>query len=132
MENEVLIQQNRGQQASTRCRLYPYEPLIDELHESLVRLGLQPFPLPMGIKLPQDYTQTEAPVMLENFDGFPDPTDSKADGQTMALRPALKNKNVTLLDASLCLKTTDGLSGKRVTTVHADSKRREDNFKCRL
>ena len=100
----------------------PYEPLIDELHESLVRLGLQPFPLPMGIKLPQDYTQTEAPVMLENFDGFPDPTDSKADGQTMALRPALKNKNVTLLTYAYVEKLSTDLSGKRVTTVHTDIK----------
>jgi choline dehydrogenase-like flavoprotein len=100
----------------------PYEPLIEELHESLVHLGLKPFPLPMGIKLPQDYTQTEAPVMLENFDGFPDPTDSKADGQTMALRPALKNKDVTLLTYAHVDKLGTDKSGKRVTTVHADVK----------
>jgi choline dehydrogenase-like flavoprotein len=73
----------------------------------------------MGIKLPQDYTQTEAPVMLENFDGFPDPTDSKADGQTMALRPALKNKNVTLLTNAYVDKLGTDKSGTRITTVHA-------------
>src|SRR5206468_6475343 len=100
----------------------PYEPLIEELNENLVQLGLQPFPLPMGIKLPQDYTQTEAPVMLENFDGFPDPTDSKADGQTMALRPALKNKNVTLLTHAYVEKLGTDKTGKRITTVHADVK----------
>ncbi|HRH60550.1 MAG TPA: GMC family oxidoreductase, partial [Chitinophagaceae bacterium] len=96
-----------------------FEPLIRDLDEKLVQLGLQPFPLPMGIKLPQDYTETEAPVVLENFDGFPDPTDSKADGQTMALRPALKNKNVTLLTHAYVEKLDTDASGKRVTKVHA-------------
>ncbi|CAN5834544.1 GMC family oxidoreductase [soil metagenome] len=97
-----------------------YEPLIKDLNKNLEQLGLQPFPLPMGIKLPQDYTQTEAPVMLENFDGFPDPTDSKADGQTMALRPALKNKNVTLLTHAYVEKLDTDASGMRVSKVHAD------------
>lgn len=99
-----------------------YEPLIKDLNESLKRVGLQPFPLPMGIKLPQDYTETEAPVMLENFDGFPDPTDSKADGHTMALRPALKNKNVTLITHAYVEKLDTDASGMHVTKVHADVK----------
>lgn len=96
-----------------------YEPLIKELNENLEQLGLQPFPLPMGIKLPQDFTQTESPVMLENFDGFPDPTDSKADGHTMALRPALKNKNVTLITHAYVEKLDTDARGKRVSKVHA-------------
>jgi choline dehydrogenase-like flavoprotein len=94
-----------------------YEPLIKDLDKKLKSLGLKPFPLPMGIKLPQDYTETESPVVLENFDGFPDLTDSKADGQVMCLRPALKNRNVTLLTHAYVEKLeTDG-SGKKVTKV---------------
>jgi choline dehydrogenase-like flavoprotein len=73
----------------------------------------------MGIRLPQDFTQTESPVNLENFDGFPDPTDSKADGHTMALRPALKNKNVTLITHANVEKLDTDASGKRVSKVHA-------------
>jgi choline dehydrogenase-like flavoprotein len=96
-----------------------YEPLIKELNENIEQIGLQPFPLPMGIKLPQDFTQTESAVMLENFDGFPDPTDSKADGHTMALRPALKNKNVTLITHAYVEKLDTDASGKRVNKVHA-------------
>jgi len=99
-----------------------YEPLIKELNENLEQIGLRPFPLPMGIRLPQDYTETEAPVMLENFDGFPDPTDSKADGQVMALRPALKNKNVTLLTQAYVEKLDTDVTGRRITKVYADVK----------
>src|SRR6266487_2169332 len=99
-----------------------YEPIIADLNKKLQQLGLEPFPLPMGVRLPQDYTQTEAPVMLENFDSFPDLTDSKADGQVMALRPALMNKNVTLLPHAYVEKLDTDVSGKRVTKVIADVK----------
>ena len=97
----------------------PYEPLIEDLNNKLKQIGLKPFPLPMGIRLPQDYSKTEAPVMLENFDGFPDPTDSKADGQVVALRPALKNKNVTLLTHAYVEKLETNTAGTSVTKVIA-------------
>jgi choline dehydrogenase-like flavoprotein len=100
----------------------PYEQLIKDLEKNMHQLGLQPFPLPMGVRLPQDYTETEAPVMLENFDGFPDLTDSKADGQVMCLRPALQNKNVTLLTHAYAEKLLTGADGKKVTKVLADVK----------
>lgn len=95
----------------------PYEPLIQDLDSKLKQLGLQPFPLPMGIRLPQDFTETESPVLLENFDGFPDPTDSKADGQVTCLRPALKNKNVTLLTYAYAEKLITDPTGTKVTEV---------------
>jgi|SoiMethySBSTD1v2_1073268.scaffolds.fasta_scaffold07466_7 choline dehydrogenase-like flavoprotein len=97
----------------------PYEPLILDLEEKMQQVGLRPFPLPMGVKLPQDYTATEAPVVLENFDGFPDPTDSKADGQVMCLRPALKNKNVTLMTEAYVEKLLTDPLGQRVVAAIA-------------
>ncbi|MEO7767088.1 MAG: GMC family oxidoreductase, partial [Ferruginibacter sp.] len=100
----------------------PYEPLIEDLNAKMEQIGLRPFPLPMGVRLPQDFTQTEAPVMLENFDGFPDPTDSKADGHVMALRPALQCKNVTLMTHAYVEKLGTDESGKRVSKVYVDVK----------
>jgi len=96
-----------------------YEPVIADLNNKLQQVGLKPFPLPMGVRLPQDYTQTEAPVLLENFDGFPDPTDSKADGQVVALRPALLNKNVTLLTHAYVEKLDTDPTGTKITKVVA-------------
>jgi choline dehydrogenase-like flavoprotein len=75
--------------------------------------------LPMGVKLPQDYTSTQAPVVLSNFDGFPDPTDSKADGDVMALRPALKNGNVILLTHAYVEKLETDAAGSKVAKVVA-------------
>ncbi|MGK2864311.1 MAG: hypothetical protein ACSLE0_20435, partial [Chitinophagaceae bacterium] len=100
----------------------PYEPLIRDLEKKLHGLGLKPFPLPMCVRLPQDYTETESPVVLENFDGFPDPTDSKADGQVMCLRPALKNKNVTLLTHACVERLETDETGKKISKVIADIK----------
>jgi choline dehydrogenase-like flavoprotein len=76
----------------------------------------------MGVKLPQDYTNTESPVILENFDGFPDLTDSKADGHVVCLRPALKKKNVTLLTYAYVELLETNETGTRVTKVHAHVK----------
>ncbi len=103
--------------AKTEYPLPPlsYEPLILDLEAKMKEIGLKPFPLPMGVRLPQDYTATESPVVLENFDGFPDLTDSKADGQVMCLRPALKNKNVTLLTQAYVEKLVTDEAGEKVT-----------------
>lgn len=94
-----------------------YEPLILDLAQKLKEIGLNPFPLPMGVKLPQDYSAIEAPVVLENFDGFPDPTDSKSDAQVACLRPAFANKNVTLITHAYVEKLETDSTGKRVTKV---------------
>lgn len=99
-----------------------YEPLIKDLDTKLKNIGLKPFPLPMGIRLPQDYTTTEAPVVLENFDGFPDPTDSKADGHVVCLRPALVNKNITLLTHAYVDRLETDEEGKKVTRVVTEVK----------
>jgi choline dehydrogenase-like flavoprotein len=107
----------------------PYEPLIQDLEAKLKTLGLKPFPLPMGVRLPQDYSQTEAPVYLSNFDGFPDPTDSKADGQVMALRPALQHKNVTLLTQAYVERLETDNTGRSVTRVIVDLKGERVVFK---
>lgn len=92
----------------------PYEPLILDLDKKMKGLGLQPFPLPMGVRLPQDYSPVEAPVVLENFDGFPDLTESKSDGQVTCLRPALQNKNVTLLTHTYVEKLLTDEAGEKV------------------
>lgn len=110
----------------------PYEPLIQDIERNLKAMGLKPFPLPMGIRLPQDYTAIEAPVVLENFDGFPDPTDSKADGQTMCLRPALANKNVTLITHAYVEKLVTDQTGQRISKVVAIIKGEKITFNAGL
>lgn len=105
-----------------------YEPLIADLNRKLQQIGLKPFPLPMGVRLPQDVSFTESPVVLENFDGFPDLTDSKADGHVICLRPALQNKNVTLITHAYVEKLETDASGGKITNVVAEIKGERISF----
>ncbi len=98
-------------------RPLPYEPITKDLSNKLKQIGLKPFPLPMAIKLPQDINKNASPVMLENFDGFPDPTDSKADGQTSCLNIALQHPNVNMIINAYVEKITTNKEGNKATGV---------------
>jgi len=97
-----------------------HEPRIQRLHYDLQQLGYHPSPLPMGIRLgyedgEQGYTTNLN--LLGQFDGFPDPTESKADAHVIGIRHALKYENVTLKTHSYVARlVTDG-SERKVTGV---------------
>ncbi|MFT3908161.1 MAG: GMC family oxidoreductase [Ferruginibacter sp.] len=97
----------------------PYEPLIKDLNDKLKQIGLNPFPLPMGVNLPQDINKNATPVVLENFDGFPDLTDSKADSQTAGLNKALMNCNVEMITHAYVEKLLTDDTGKKIIAVVA-------------
>ncbi|WP_020598607.1 hypothetical protein [Spirosoma panaciterrae] len=81
---------------------YPFgpitpEPFAKDLYENVQRAGLKPFPIPMAVRLGQDKLgQPNAPTVLSNFDGFPDPSEAKADAHVTNVRAALQFPNVTL------------------------------------
>jgi choline dehydrogenase-like flavoprotein len=108
----------------------PYEPLIADLEEKLRRIGLNPFPLPMGIRLPQEYSIVESPVVLSNFDGFPDPTDSKSDAQVSALKPALQHENVSLLTHAYVERLDTDSTGRFVKNVVVNVQGERVSFKA--
>lgn len=96
----------------------PHEPRIQELHDDLVRIGHQPFPLPIGVRLDDETAPAHAPVALGKFDGFPDPTESKADAHVIGIKPVLARSNVTLLTNAYVERLETSASGREVTTVH--------------
>ncbi len=60
-----------------------HEPSMQDLFDSIRGLGYRPFPLPIGVRL-SDNKEGSSPIHLSNFDGFPDPTEAKADAQVVA------------------------------------------------
>mgnify|MGYP005850673751 CR=1 FL=1 len=92
----------------------PHEPRIQELFDDIKRLGLKPFPLPVGVKKPEN---NGAELVLDRFDGFPDPTESKGDSHVMGIKKALKHPNVTLLTDTYVEKLITDASGKTITGV---------------
>jgi choline dehydrogenase-like flavoprotein len=93
-----------------------HEPRIQELFDDIKQLGLNPFPLPIGAKMGETEAGT-APSVLDRFDGFPDPSETKADAHVAALRPALQHENVTLMTDSLVERLLTDTSGKTISKV---------------
>ena len=73
----------------------------------------------MGVNLPQDTNKNATPVILENFDGFPDLTDSKADSQTVGLNTALMSEHVEMITHAYAEKLLTDESGKKIIAVVA-------------
>lgn len=100
---------------------YPFPPLkneprIQQVFDELKIAGLHPFPLPMGLN-PDDKTKSSAPFVLDRFDGFPDPTEHKADAHVNALRVALKHENVTLMTNAQVTKLFTNSSGTEISKI---------------
>ncbi|WP_111307303.1 GMC oxidoreductase [Confluentibacter sediminis] len=94
----------------------PHEPRIQEVVDDLKTFGLHPFPLPIGVN-PDIDKKASGPFVLDRFDGFPDPTEHKADAQTNSLRLALKHDNVTLWTNAQVNKLLTNSSGTEISAV---------------
>lgn len=94
-----------------------HEPSMQELYDSIRGLGYRPFPLPIGVRLGENNKDGSSPIHLSNFDGFPDPTEAKADSQVVALKEALISPNVTLLTRAHVERLLKDKSGKRISLV---------------
>ena len=100
-----------------------HEPRMKELFDAFKKQGLQPSPLAIGVRLPKDKKVRTSKLVLSNFDGYPDPTESKSDSHVIALNKALKEKKVTLKTNHKVEKLLTDESGKNVTTVVCTNKK---------
>ena len=92
----------------------PHEPRIQELFDDIKELGLEPFPLPIGLK---SNNNGDAPFVLDRFDGFPDPTESKADSHVVGIKKALKYSNVELITHAEVTKLHTNADGDNISKV---------------
>jgi choline dehydrogenase-like flavoprotein len=69
----------------------PHEPRIKELFDDIKRLGLNPFPLPIGVNLNGE--KGLGPFVLDRFCGFTDPAESKADSHVIGIITAGSTEN---------------------------------------
>ncbi|HEX4176202.1 MAG TPA: GMC family oxidoreductase N-terminal domain-containing protein [Acidimicrobiales bacterium] len=101
-----------------------HEARVQKLHDDLVRLGLHPSHLPLGVLLDQDEngepTHTSTCIRCDRLDGFPCPVNGKADAQVVCVDPALEHRNVTLETEVRVTKLETDASGRQVTAVVAE------------
>jgi choline dehydrogenase-like flavoprotein len=97
----------------------PHEPRMKELFDDLTAEGARPFPIPIGVRL-GDKPHREAPVRLGLFDGYPDPTESKADAHVVGVATALAHPNVAMLTRARVERLTTAPDGRSVREVVVD------------
>jgi choline dehydrogenase-like flavoprotein len=97
-----------------------HEPRIQQLHDDLVRAGHRPFHLPLGIDLDESGADAGRCVRCDRYDGFPCPTDGKADAHVCAVRPALRHPNLTLRTHARVERLDCDASGRTVRRVVVD------------
>ena len=95
----------------------PHEPRIQELYNDMTSLGLHPFPLPLGLQT--EDSSTIAPYVLDRFDGFPDPTEKKADSHVVGIKAALAHPNVTLRTNCKVERLATNANGTEIKQIQA-------------
>ena len=105
-----------------------HEPRIQQLHDDLVKAGHRPFHLPVGLDLDESDPEASRCVRCDRFDGFPCPTDGKADAHVRCVRPALEHPNVELHTHTRALRLEVDAAGTAVKRVVVDDAGSERSF----
>jgi choline dehydrogenase-like flavoprotein len=104
------------------------EPRMQQLFDDLKAVGLHPFHAPCGIMLDEANPAFSTCIRCATCDGFPCLVHAKCDADIVAVRPAIRQDNVTLVrNARVRRLETDG-SGRTVTSVVVDVDGQEQRF----
>ncbi len=109
-----------------------HEPRVAELAADLQRLGLHPFHLPVGVMLDEAEPETSRCIRCETCDGFPCLVDAKADAHVVALRPALRHPNVTLMTNAFVKRLETSAGGREVTGAIVERDGREERLSAHI
>src|SRR5579863_525131 len=93
------------------------EPRIQKLHDDLLAAGYHPFPAPAAVMLDEANMAYSRCIRCQTCDGFPCLMHAKSDAEVIAVRPALKQPNVTLLRQARAVRLETDPAGRSVTGV---------------
>jgi choline dehydrogenase-like flavoprotein len=97
-----------------------HEPRIQHLADDFARQGLRPFPVPLGIMLDESRPRTSACIRCGTCDGHPCLLGAKADAQVVAVDPALRHPNVTLVTGACVRRLHTSADGRTVTRLEVE------------
>jgi choline dehydrogenase-like flavoprotein len=107
-----------------------HEPRIQKLHDDLVAAGYHPFPAPAAVMLDEADKPYSRCIRCQTCDGFPCLMHAKADAEVIAVRPALKRPNVTLLRHARALKLETNAKGTAIVGVLAEVNGASERFEA--
>ncbi|MGH8153948.1 MAG: FAD-dependent oxidoreductase [Rhodanobacteraceae bacterium] len=109
-----------------------HEPRLQQLSETFTRAGLHPFHMPLGILWDEvDGRTTRSSPFIRNgyFDGYPSPTNGKADAEVICINPTLAaHPNVTLLTRAYVARLDTDAAGRNVTAVRVEHDQMKQTF----
>jgi choline dehydrogenase-like flavoprotein len=105
-----------------------HEPRIQALADDLTALGLQPFHVPLGVRLDEADSKNSKCIRCETCDGFPCLVHAKSDSQVLCVDPALEYPNVTLLTNAYVEKLETSATGREITSVQIKRKGQSEHY----
>jgi choline dehydrogenase-like flavoprotein len=105
-----------------------HEPRIQKLNDDLVRKGLKPFHVPLGVLLDESDPHNSKCIKCETCDGYPCLIHAKSDAHVICVDPALKYPNVALMTNAKVTRLTTSASGREVTGVVVDRSGSEETL----
>jgi choline dehydrogenase-like flavoprotein len=109
-----------------------HEARIAELERDFEKLGLHPFPLPMGVMLDDGDPEKSRCIRCSTCDGFPCLVDAKADAHVICVRSALAYPNVTLETGAFVKRLETNASGRSVADVVVARNGGEERYQANL
>ena len=95
-----------------------HEPRMQKVSDDFTRIGLRPFPVPLGIMLNEAEKHKSPCIRCNTCDGFPCLMHAKSDAQVICVDPALTHPNVSVMTNAYVSKLETSASGREVTVVH--------------
>jgi choline dehydrogenase-like flavoprotein len=105
-----------------------HEPRIQQLHEDFAAAGLRPFHVPLGVMLDEQNPNTSKCIRCGTCDGYACLIYGKSDAQVVAVDPALRHPNVTLVTNALVQKLETTASGREISKVVVKRNGREECY----
>jgi choline dehydrogenase-like flavoprotein len=105
-----------------------HEPRIQEIADALSKLGIHTAHAPSAVLLNEADRSNSRCIRCNTCDGFPCLVHAKADAETMAVRPALRHANVTLLTHAHVQRLETSADGREVTRVIVERHGQEESF----
>ncbi len=103
--------------------LYPpvsHEPRIAALDKAFQAKGLNPFYLPLSVKLNEKDAFLSECIRCNTCDGFPCLIDAKSDADINCIRPAMQNTHVKVITEAKVNKLHTSASGREITAVETE------------
>lgn len=96
-----------------------HEPSIQRIFDQLRGEGLNPFHIPLGVRLNEENPEKSKCIRCDTCDGYPCLVDAKSDAHHICIAPILKHPNVSLMTHTKALRLRG--NGKHVHALEVES-----------